>query len=180
MIIKNPTINRCLNWAGKKLHAPEQRIILGATALATQPFFDLNNKNVDKETRKTSAWRTVAQIIAGTIVGVAVRYWGIGFVKKFAQYDTVMKNGLVEKIIPKKGRGFFVPILSKDSIFPIAKEALEKRFNKYIKAMGTFVATIAMIGTNFLCDAPATKWLTEKFLKFQKKIDEKKQQEVKS
>lgn len=185
MIINNNLINRCLNWAGKTLHAPEQRILIGATGLAIQPFIDLNNKNVDKETRKISAWRTAAKIIAGTIVGVAVRYWGIAFVKKFAQYDTVVRNGLVEQVIPKKGRGFFVPMLTKSlkpgqsSILPIAEDALKKRFDKYIKSMGTFVATIAMIGTNFLCDAPATKWLTEKFLNFQKKLDARKSGEVK-
>ena len=166
------------------MHAPEQRILIGATGLAIQPIIDLNNKNVDKETRKTSAWRTAAKIIVGTLVGVAVRYWGIAFVKKYSQYDTVIKNGLVEKIIPKKGRGLFVPLLSaplkpgESSIFPIEKQILEKRFDKYIKGMGTFVATIAMIGTNFLCDAPGTKWLTEKFLNFQKKLDAKKAQEV--
>jgi len=185
LIIKNNLLNKCLNWAGKTLHAPEQRILIGATGLATQPFIDLSNKNVDKETRKTSAWRTVAKIIAGTVVGVAVRYWGIAFVKKYSQYDTVIKNGLVQKIIPKKGRGFFVPMLTKPltpgntSILPIAEDALKKRFDKYIKSMGTFVATIAMIGTNFLCDAPATKWLTEKFLNFQKKLDAKKAKEAK-
>ena len=179
MIIKNDLANRCLKWAGKKLHAPEQRIILGATGLATQPFIDLNNKNVDKETRKTSAWRTVAKILVGTAVGVAVRYLGIAFVKKYSQFDTVMKNGLVEKIIPKKGKGFFVPMLSPKSIFPIAEDALIKRFDKYTKAMGLFAATIAMIGTNFLCDAPGTKWLTEKFLNFQKKLDAKKKEENK-
>ena len=167
------------------MHAPEQRILIGATGLAIQPFIDLNNKNVDKETRKTSAWRTAAKIIAGTIVGVAVRYWGIAFVKKYAQYDTIIKNGMVEQVIPKKGRGFFVPMLTTpltpgtSSILPIAEDALEKRFAKHIKSMGTFVATIAMIATNFLCDAPATKWLTEKFLNFQKKLDAKKAGEVK-
>lgn len=173
MIIKNNIVNRCLNWAGQRLHAPEQRIILGATGLATQPFIDLHNKSVDKETRKTSAWRTVAKILVGTTVGVAVRYWGIAFVKKYSQFDTVMKNGLVERIIPKKGKGFFVPILSYKSIFPIAEDALRKRFDKYTKAMGTFVATVTMVATNFLCDAPGTKWLTEKFLNFQKKLDAK-------
>lgn len=51
--------------------------------------------------------------------------------------------------------------------------------------MGTFVATIAMIGTNFLLDAPLTKYFTGVFQKSlaNVKLDEnpvpKKEAEVK-
>lgn len=183
MIINNKTVAACLDWAGRRLHSPEQRIILGATALATQPFIDLQNKNVDKETRKTSAARTVAKIVAGTAVGVAVRYAGIAFVRKFCQYDKVFNaSGGVEKIIPKKGRSLFVPIFTKgkggNSIFPIAEDVLTKRFDKYQKAMGTFVATVAMIATNFLLDAPLTKWFTKLGVKAMNKPDKANKQEV--
>ena len=40
-----------------------------------------------------------------------------------------------------------------------------KRMTKYRKAMGTLVATIAMVATNFLLDAPLTKYLTNVFQK---------------
>ena len=180
VIISNKTVASCLDWAGRCLHAPEQRIILGATALATQPFIDLKNKNVDKETRKTSAARTVAKIVAGTAVGVAVRYAGIAFVKKFCQYDKVFNSaGLVERVIPKKGRSLFVPLLTgKDSIFPIAEDVLTKRFEKFQKAIGTFVATVVMIATNFLLDAPLTKWLTNIGVKAMNKSEKSNKQEV--
>ena len=102
------------------MHAPEQRILIGATGLAIQPFIDLNNKNVDKETRKTSAWRTAAKIIAGTIVGVAVRYWGIAFVKKYAQYDTIIKNGMVCSF------GRRVYILEKEEIEEVQIELIKE------------------------------------------------------
>ena len=180
MIVKNKTLTTCLDWAGRCLHAPEQRIILGATALATQPFIDLQNKHVDKETRKTSVARTIAKIIAGTAVGVAVRYAGIAFVKKFCQYDKVFNSaGLVERIIPKKGKSLFVPLLTgKNSIFPIAEDALTKRFDKFQKALGTFVATVVMIATNFLLDAPLTKWLTNIGVKAMNKSEKSNKQEV--
>ena len=101
MIIKNKAIKSVLDFSGKYLHAPEQRIILGATALATQPLIDLKNKNVDEETRKTSVARTIAKIIAGTLVGVVVRYAGIAFVRRYTKYTPVINdNGLVEKLIP--------------------------------------------------------------------------------
>lgn len=171
MIISNKTIKTALDWTGKKLHSPEQRLILGATALATQPFIDLHNKEVDAETRKTSVARTLAKIIAGTLVGYAVRRAGISFVRKYSQYSTDMVGGLVAKITPKDGKGFFVPMFTKTlkptekSIFPIAQDKLEKKFELYRKAMGTFVATVAMIGTNFILDAPLTKFFTGVFQK---------------
>lgn len=166
MIIQNDLVKKALDKAGKHLHAPEQRIILGATALATQPFIDLNNKSVDKETRKTSAARTIAKIIAGTIVGVAVRYAGIKFIKNNCQYT--IKNG---EVLVKKGKCFFMPCikkmvegLKKQPTDVLNEAKLKKRIDKYIKAMGTLAATIAMIGTNFLLDAPLTKWLTKIFV----------------
>lgn len=171
MIISNKTVKTVLDWTGKNLHSPEQRIILGATALATQPFIDLHNKEVDEETRKTSVARTIAKIIAGTLVGYAVRRAGISFVRKYSQYTVHTVKGLVTKITPEKGSGFFVPMFTKPlkpkekSIFPIAEDKLEKKFELYRKAMGTFVATVAMIGTNFILDAPLTKFFTGIFQK---------------
>ncbi len=181
LIIQNNFLKKALNKAGKCLHAPEQRIILGATALATQPFIDLNNKSVDKETRKTSAARTVAKIIAGTLVGVGVRYAGIKFIKNNCKY--IIENG---KILPVKGKSFFLPSIKK-MVHGLKKTAnsglniaeFEKRMDKYIKAMGTLAATIAMIGTNFLLDAPLTKWLTKVFVNMVNKQSEQNKKEVK-
>ena len=44
MIISNKIVKQALDWTGRKIHSPEQRLVLGATALATQPFIDLKNK----------------------------------------------------------------------------------------------------------------------------------------
>lgn len=155
-----------MEYAGKRLHAPEQRLILGATALATQPFIDLNNKSVDKETRMTSVARTLAKIIAGTLVGVIVRQAGISLVKHYTQFEPIIdkQKNLVTGIIRKKGKDFFVPMFAgKNKFISMSPEELQKRFNLYTKAMGTFAATVAMIFTNFLIDAPLTKYLTEVF-----------------
>ncbi len=175
MIISNKHIKNGLNWAGKCIHSPEQRLILGATALMTQPVIDLCNKKVDEDTRKISVARTLAKIVAGTAVGVLVRQAGIWWIQKYSKYacEYVKKDGktLVSKIIPDKKRGFFVPLFTKPlkenekAVFPIEESKLDKKFNLYRKAMGTFVATVAMIGTNFLLDAPITKFLTGVFQK---------------
>ena len=174
MIISNEKVKSGLNWAGKALHAPEQRIILGATALATQPFIDLNNKDVDEETRKISAARTIAKIIAGTTVGVIVRYAGIWAANRYSKFEKVFADTdkkIIEKIIPDKKNGFLTPALAKNTIFPISDAELAKRMTRYRKAMGTLLATIAMVATNFLCDAPLTKYLTKVFQKGLEKAD---------
>ena len=174
MIISNEKVKSGLNWAGKALHAPEQRIILGATALATQPFIDLNNKDVDEETRKISAARTIAKIIAGTTVGVIVRYAGIWAANRYSKFEKVFADTdkkIIEKIIPDKKNGFLTPAFAKNTIFPISDAELAKRMTRYRKAMGTLLATIAMVATNFLCDAPLTKYLTKVFQKGLEKAD---------
>ena len=54
--------NRTIKYVtriGEVINSPHQRLILGATALATQPFIDLNNKKADKETRAVSVARTI-------------------------------------------------------------------------------------------------------------------------
>ena len=130
MIISNEKVKSGLNWAGKALHAPEQRIILGATALATQPFIDLNNKDVDEETRKISAARTIAKIIAGTTVGVIVRYAGIWAANRYSKFEKVFADTdkkIIEKIIPDKKNGFLTPAFAKNTIFPISDAELAKR-----------------------------------------------------
>ena len=136
MIISNKYIKRGLEYAGKRLHAPEQRLILGATALATQPFIDLNNKSVDKETRMTSVARTLAKIIAGTLVGVIVRQAGISLVKHYTQFEPIIdkQKNLVTGIIRKKGKDFFVPMFAgKNKFISMSPEELQKRFNTPIK-----------------------------------------------
>lgn len=166
MIINNKKVQSALNWAGKCLHAPEQRLILGATALATQPFIDLNNKAVDEDTRKISAARTVAKIIAGTLVGVAVRYAGIKFVQAFSKHKfvySVDSPKMVQKIIPDPKRGFLTPTKFKGAEFPLPEQEVKKRIEKYQKAMGTLAATVVMVATNFLLDAPLTKYFTRIF-----------------
>lgn len=167
MIISNKSIKSCLEFAGNHLHAPEQRLILGATALATQPLIDLKNKDVDEQTRLTSVARTIAKIVAGTVVGVIVRYAGIQGAKAFTKYDKVMNpenKKEVLKIIRDPKRGQLVPLFINDMMkFPIDEALLDKKFQKYTKAMGIFAATVAMVFTNFLCDAPLTKALTKYF-----------------
>ena len=141
---------------GKKCSSAEQRLILGVTALVTQPFIDAHNKSVDEETRKVSVARTIGKIIAGTLTGFAIRK---GCIKAIGAWSK--KAGDVDKagnlIKLNKLNTFFTP-KGKLANNPDA-------FEQYKNALGTIVALVVMMFTNFLIDAPLTKALTNWFAK---------------
>ena len=87
--LKSGKILNSLKWAGQHISSPENRLILGVTALASQPFIDLHNRGVDERTKKVSAARTIAKILAGTTTGVIIRYACIFAAKKFTQAPSV-------------------------------------------------------------------------------------------
>lgn len=115
---------------GEKCTSAHQRGILGVTALLTQPFIDAKNPSVDDTTRKYSVARTIAKIIAGTLTGVAIRAGCIKLMK-------------AKPFLPKCWQN-------------LAKEVQDQ----YRNAMGTIVSLVIMTFTNFLIDAPLTKFLT--------------------
>ena len=149
----NGKVTNGIKWIGQHISSPENRLILGVTALMSQPFIDLHNRRVDERTKEVSAARTVAKIIAGTTTGVLVRYACIA-----------AANALTHKPGPgvKKISTLFYPKNSKITA---------KQLRKYINFMGTALSLGVMMFTNFLIDAPLTKFLTNRFID---KIDSKK------
>jgi hypothetical protein len=148
--LPNVELSGNVNWigdAGEKISSAEQRLILGASALMSQPFIDAHNKNVDEKTRKVSVARTIAKIIAGTLTGFAIRKGCIKGIKAMSQ-----PRG---QNVPK-WKSLFTP---KD----VTKTDTEA-FAQYRNAMGTVVALVVMMFTNFLIDAPLTKFLTNKMI----------------
>lgn len=156
-----------LTWSGKFINSPEQRLIQGATALMTQPVIDYKNKNVDEETRKISVARTLAKITAGTTVGVLVRWLGIKAINAFSniEYDLECTNLERRYIRPRSKRDIFVPKELLTKAKDLSTEEMLKQMTRYRKAMGTLIATVAMVITNFAIDAPLTRYLTGKFRK---------------
>lgn len=149
----NGKMTNTVKWVGQHISSPENRLILGITALMSQPFIDLHNRRVDERTKEVSAARTVAKIIAGTTTGVIVRYACIA-----------AANALTHK----PGAG----VKKISSLFyPKNSKVTEKELRKYINFMGTGLSLGVMMFTNFLIDAPLTKFLTNKFID---KIDAKK------
>lgn len=163
MIIRSQKTKQYVNWIGEHISSPEQRLLLGATALATQPFIDYNNKNVDENTRMISVARTLSKIIAGTVVGVAVRAGCIRLMKNYANTKiTKLADGCI-KVEPKSKKDIFAPSYEQ---LNLTEEKYLKQEKGHRSTMGTVLATIAMVFTNFLVDAPLTRFLTGKFSKF--------------
>ena len=150
MTVKGERANKAIKWIGKNISSPENRFILGATALMSQPFIDLSNKKVDEDTRKVSAARTVAKIIAGTATGVLIRSGCIHAVNAFTKLPREIRPDMKFKTL----RTLLTP-----------SEKVCKNLAEYKNAMGTIIATVVMMFTNFLIDAPLTKFLTNTFVK---------------
>lgn len=123
------------------------RLIMGVTALATQPAIDYHNHKVDKETREISAIRTISKIIAGATVGIAVRYGCYKLTNKMTNIKGTGKNS--KALLPTK----YLDELLKNEDF----------LAKHKNAISTGMAILAMCITNFVLDAPLTVFLTNYF-----------------
>lgn len=167
--IKSEKLQSYIEKAGK-LSTPANRLFLGATAMAIQPFIDLNNKDVDDGTRKVSCARTIAKIFVGTVTGIFVRKWCIGGMNYFTRTPEDIKKMKEAGKTPSKWSTAMVPSTITHEKFGEAKRLLSKHRN----ALGSIVALGVMLFTNFLIDAPATRILTNVIVNKIKKSDEKK------
>lgn len=170
-------LGKNVRWLGDDFTSTMQRGVSGVTALLTQPFFDWNNKKADKETRKTSTARTLGKIVAGTITGVLIREGCIQLTKNYCKTEGTEKERYIKAVakarkkhkstagIPKPKTASQITAREK-WLLPKGYEKNSFRdIKKYRNSMGTFLAVVVMIGTNFLIDAPLTTYLTNKFVK---------------
>ena len=141
---------RCLDYINTRVSSDTQRVIMGATAIVTQPVIDLMNTNVDEETRWTSVMRTIAKILVGTSVGFCVRRGAIKLVRGNEIFWGKAGNKVGIPEFPKKE--FW------KKINPDSSEDMKKL--RYANTFGTVIGTLAGIVTNFVVDAPLTKILT--------------------
>ncbi|MBO5446763.1 hypothetical protein J6A34_04585 [bacterium] len=165
--INGERANKIITWIGKNISSPENRLILGVTALMSQPFIDLHNRKVDEETRKVSAARTVAKIIAGTLTGVLVRKGCIKAIDAFSM--------LPSQITSKTKWPWLRTLFTPDSAISGVLTDLTHHKN----ALGTIISLFVMTITNFAIDAPLTKFLTNKFVDKIKEKDAIKAEEAK-
>lgn len=126
----NQTSARYISKLGQ-LQSWQQRGILGATAIATQPFIDFKNKDIDEETRKYSAIKTIIKIIVGTGVGVLTRLIGTWGGRK---------------------------LVNKNIIKPLTEKYLQDSISKdeFAAAVGNVIAVLATVVTAITVDIPVT------------------------
>ena len=150
--IDNPKQLKFINFCEEKLSSSyNQRLILGATALATQPFIDMANTKVDEETRKVSVCRTLAKILVGTTTGYLIRKGCVKSIDFFTQHpSTIPKDAKFKKL--------------RSILLPTVEHTAEQLAN-HKNTMGTLMALGVMVFTNFLIDAPLTKFFTNLFMK---------------
>jgi len=160
--IKNEKVQKYIEKAGN-FSTPANRFLIGATALSIQPWMDFNNKDVDEETRKMSALRTVAKIVVGTTTGILTR---IGCIRLMKNFTRTMEE--FEKTGKKatKWDTFLIPTNIPYEKFSGAERLLKKHRN----ALGSFIAIAVML----LTDAPLTKLLTNFINGKRKEIELKK------
>lgn len=147
-VYSNSRVINGIKSTGEKISSAEQRLILGASALMSQPFIDANNKNVDEKTRKVSVARTIAKIVAGTFTGYFIRKGCIKGIKALSQVPGPNVPKWKTEFTPKN-----------------VKDNTTDAFLQYRNAMGTVVALVVMMFTNFIIDAPLTKFLTNALVK---------------
>ncbi len=138
---------KVISFFDKKISVPENRLIIGMTALLTQPVIDLYNKDVDEKTRKISCARTIAKIISGTAIGVGLRY---GCIKLAKNYSKLPKESA------SKMQKLFTPSEAKTK---------DHAYMQYQNTMGALLSVVGLVFANFLIDAPLTTVLTNSFMK---------------
>jgi len=129
-------VEKIINKADE-LSGAGQRLVIGVTALATQPEIDWFNPNIDKKTRNISVSKTIARIIVGTAIGVITRKYAIDLARYMTRRNIISPIRDVIKNNP---------------------ENLEK----FHKTVGTFLGVIAALIFNFTIDVP----LANKFMNF--------------
>lgn len=147
-----------LTYVNDKVSSPEQRLLMGITALFSQPIIDINNKRVNEETRLMSFSRTLAKIIVGTTVGVLVRRQCIKLANKLTKITKECSSIDTTK--------FTATPIRKTILFPDKVEnCTDDKYRTYINSLGTVLGIGVSLVTNFLIDAPLTQLLTNFFYK---------------
>ncbi len=148
--IQSPKTYRFLDYVNKHVSSDTQRLVAGVTAIISQPLIDLHNKRVDEETRWTSVMRTIAKIVVGTTVGVAIRHYSIKAVKKNPIFWRQIGDN--KEVLNFPGKNFWDKI-------DFSNEK-HRNINSYANTVGTIIGTATGLFTNFIIDAPLTKIFT--------------------
>lgn len=137
-ICRTKGYQKLTEFALENISSAEQRLLVGVTGVVMQPWIDLHNKKVDKETRLYSACKNCAKALVGATTGFFIRKGCIKLI------DKLINNG---KLLPKNTQNI---------------RHYAQKVKNYRGALGTALAIIVMAFTNFLIDAPLTQILSTK------------------
>ncbi|MBR6163997.1 hypothetical protein IKQ26_08955 [bacterium] len=137
-ICRSKGYQKLTEFALENISPAEQRLLVGVTGVIMQPWIDLHNKKVDKETRIYSACKNCAKAFVGATTGFFIRKGCIKLV-----------NHLIDKgrLLPSDTSGIV---------------HYTQKVKNYGSALGTGLAIVVMMATNFLLDAPLTQLLSSK------------------
>lgn len=155
-LIPNTTVNtpEKFNKMGVVLSRPDvNRLIMGATALLTQPLIDYYNPNVDEDTAKTSTCRTIGKIVAGTAVGCGVR--------SLCFYTTKLLTSGGEN-----GPAWRKWLLPSNAIVRYLNKRHGGWLKKYNNTISTLLGLVAMLFTNVALDVPLTNKISKALMDF--------------
>lgn len=170
MIIKSKSIEKFVNYSGRKLNAPQQAVIMGASAVLFQPYINRKNKRLDEDTRDMAVARSIGKCIVGNCSDFLARVVAIFSVAKLSNYITKSdKNNedIVTVLTPKSKLDIFAPNM-KDGFEPRHKNELVKDIKSYRFAMGALLATGFAVFLKTTIELPLTKKLTDYFYKREK------------
>ena len=163
-----------LTRIGKRFNTPEQRIFIGATALAFQPWIELKNKKVDKKTSQSGASRAIGRAIIGTAVGVIVR----GSCIRAGRFLAGVK---IEKVKDSAGKVIEEIIHKNPKRLCYIQEltgANTDQILKYSKAVGNVMSFAVLPFTNLFVDAPLISkmsgWINTNVFKHKQEEEVKK------
>jgi hypothetical protein len=150
-----------------KLNGTHQRMILGGTAIVTQPLIDYYNPMADEKTRQFSVLKTIIKIVVGTVVGTAVRHVGMKYAKSLTK-DAAGQAKVLSKIKNPETSAKLKQIFAD----PHKKENFESN-------MGTIIGLMGVIVADFTFDLPLAKKSIDVGTKFLGLSDPKKKKEDK-
>ena len=166
-IANNPnTVATVAGLAGCSVIA--QKLVMSAGEVAIAPFIDIGvgkaitaaTKEKDGRTNQSSkvqAARTVAQTVGGTITGIAIRYACIAGATALCM--------LAGKKIGEGLSGTVGALLAESDKGRVNPEDLynyREKMGAWGKNIGGAAATMVMMVTNFLIDAPFINWINKK------------------
>ena len=168
-IAKNPDIaSKIVGLAGCSVVA--QKLVMSAGEVTIAPAIDIgvgkaitaitNEKDGrTNQSSKVQAVRTISQTIGGTATGIVIRMACIG-----AATALCMKAGqkVGNDLGGKIGAILAESELGKGRISPENVYAYSEKMASWGKSLGGAAATMVMMFTNFLIDAPFINWINKK------------------